>query len=47
MDGNDLSFTIIPSILKDETDFIIDPIFLGSVIFSSAKKFILSLFIKF
>ena len=42
-DGNDLSFTIIPSILNDAADLNIDPMFLGSVTSSRAIKFTLSL----
>ena len=43
--SNFLSFTIIPSILEgDAADLIIEPRFLGSDIFSSAKKFMFSLF---
>ena len=41
--GNDLSLTIIPSILNDAALLIIDPIFLGSVTSSKATKFILFL----
>jgi len=38
-EGNDLSLTIIPSILNATALLIIDPIFLGSVTSSSAIKF--------
>jgi len=41
--GYDLSFTIIPSILKEAALLIIEPIFLGSVTSSKATKFILFL----
>ena len=40
LSGKDLSFTIIPSILNDAADLIIDPIFLGSVTSSNAIKLI-------
>ena len=42
--GNDLSFTMIPSILKEAALLIIEPIFLGSVTSSKATKFIFFLF---
>ena len=38
-DGNDLSFTIIPSMLNATALLIIDPIFLGSVTSSRAMRF--------